>query len=253
MPARPPRKCSIVGDGMVTFGVPLAMTELQELEILQLDRLRVADLAGHLHHRRRKIVAAARRLEADRNPPLVFDAVELLEKIDVEIGAAELAVGDAFQAERLLELDDRRGSRGPRPRAVAAGKSCLAAAARARRAGIRTQKTADMVGAKRRNRCVVTWHLLCAESNGEAAKMRPRRIEYGPDSRPSRGLCGAIIEHAPPNIANNRRHCNHPNFFEEAYMQQRNLIKRLAAVALLAGLAGAAGAGRSSRSASSCR
>jgi len=33
-------------------------------------------------------------------------ALELLEEIDVEIGAAELAVGDALQAPVLLELDD---------------------------------------------------------------------------------------------------------------------------------------------------
>ncbi len=35
-----------------------------------------------------------------------LDAIELLEKVDVEVRAAEFAVSDAVQAKVLLELDD---------------------------------------------------------------------------------------------------------------------------------------------------
>ena len=60
--ARPPRKCSIVGDGIVTLGVRLRH-RLQELEVGDLDRLDVAHLAGHLHHRRRELDVALRAVE----------------------------------------------------------------------------------------------------------------------------------------------------------------------------------------------
>ena len=82
------------------------VTDLQELEIGHLDRLDVAHRAGHLHHRRREIDVAGGAVKADRDAALGFDALELLEEVDVEVGAPELAVGDAVQAEVLLEADD---------------------------------------------------------------------------------------------------------------------------------------------------
>ena len=65
----------------------------------------MAHLAGHLHHRRREVDSLPSSLwKLTAMPPLRLDAVELLEEVDVEIGAAELAVGDALQAEVLLQL-----------------------------------------------------------------------------------------------------------------------------------------------------
>ena len=54
----------------------------------------------------REIDVARVAVEADRDPALGLDAVELRQEVDVEVGAAELAVGDAAQAQVLLELDD---------------------------------------------------------------------------------------------------------------------------------------------------
>ena len=42
----------------------------------------------------------------DRDRDVGLDAAELLEEVDVEVGAAELAVGDALEAHVLLELHD---------------------------------------------------------------------------------------------------------------------------------------------------
>ena len=66
----------------------------------------MADLAGDLHHRRREIDVALGAVELDVDAALGLDAAELRQEVDVEIGAPELAVGDAAQAEVLLELDD---------------------------------------------------------------------------------------------------------------------------------------------------
>ena len=102
--SRPPRKCSIVGDGIVTFGV-CVVTDLQELEIGALDRLRhgapcrVTCITGGA-----KSTLPVGAVEADGDAALGLDAVELRQKVDVEIGAPELAVGDAVQAEVLLEF-----------------------------------------------------------------------------------------------------------------------------------------------------
>ena len=95
----------MVGDGMVTFGMRL-VTDLQELEIGELDRPRVAQLPGDVHHRRGEVDLAAGAVEARRDAAARLDALELLQKVDVEIGAPELAVGDALQPEILLEPDD---------------------------------------------------------------------------------------------------------------------------------------------------
>jgi hypothetical protein len=43
---------------------------------------------------------------ADGDRDVGLDAADLLQKVDVEIGAAELAVGDALQSDVLLELHD---------------------------------------------------------------------------------------------------------------------------------------------------
>jgi hypothetical protein len=58
----------------------------------------------HSHHRRSQLLGAVGFEDGHRNVGL--DAAELLQEIDVEVGAAELAVGDALQAHVFLELHD---------------------------------------------------------------------------------------------------------------------------------------------------
>jgi hypothetical protein len=77
---------------------------LQVLEIGELDVLDVAHLVDHAHRGRRQFLGAVGLADGDRNVGL--HAAELVEEVDVEIGAAELAVGDAFQADVFLEADD---------------------------------------------------------------------------------------------------------------------------------------------------
>ena len=105
MPARPPRKCSIVGDGIVTFGVRPALTR----------DFRYSKSARWMSFTWRtlsitRITGGASSSRAvglpDRHRDVGLDAAELLEEVDVEVGAAELAVGDALQADVFLELDD---------------------------------------------------------------------------------------------------------------------------------------------------
>ena len=66
----------------------------------------MADLARHLHHRRLEVDFAFRAVKADVNAALRRDALELRQEVDMEIRAAIFAVGDAAQAQILLELDD---------------------------------------------------------------------------------------------------------------------------------------------------
>src|SRR5262249_24959420 len=79
---------------------------LQELEVVELDRLRVLHLAGDFQDRRREADVALLRMELRGEAGVRLDAVELLEEIDVEECAAEFPVGDALQPHVLLELDD---------------------------------------------------------------------------------------------------------------------------------------------------
>ncbi len=108
MPARPPRKCSIVGEGIVTLGVQpggmLFDLLLQVFKVGTLDVFDVLHLADDADRRRREFFAAVGPLDRDRDVGL--DAAELIEKVDVEVGAAELAVGDRLQAAVTLELHD---------------------------------------------------------------------------------------------------------------------------------------------------
>ena len=64
------------------------------------------ELAGDVQHRRGEVDCAGRSPELDGHAFAHFHALELLEEIDVEEGAPELAVGDAVQAPVLLHLDD---------------------------------------------------------------------------------------------------------------------------------------------------
>jgi hypothetical protein len=85
----------------------------------------------------------------DRDGNVGLHAAELLQEVDVEIGAAELAVGDALQADVFLELDDLGNG------VVFDGAQGLFGdlAFLLLRAGVeqalRAQEAADMVGAER--------------------------------------------------------------------------------------------------------
>ena len=76
----------------------------QVREVLDLDRLHVLQLAAHFEPRRREIDFALGGMELGADAAVHRDAFELLEEVDVEIGAAVLAVGDRAQADVLLKL-----------------------------------------------------------------------------------------------------------------------------------------------------
>jgi hypothetical protein len=81
----------MVGEGMVTLGVrPGGHLRLQVLEVGPLDVLGVAHLVDHADHGRREFLGAVRLADGDRHVGL--HATELLEEVDVEVGAAELAI-----------------------------------------------------------------------------------------------------------------------------------------------------------------
>ena len=88
---------------MQTFGV-CVVDALQEVEIGALDRRDMPDLALDMHGRRLEADLGAVVLAefGDELAVMRLDAVELLEEVDVEIGAAEFAVGDPLQADLLL-------------------------------------------------------------------------------------------------------------------------------------------------------
>ncbi len=95
----------MVGDGMVTFGVR-RVTDCRNLKSSTWIGFDVPHRRGDAHDRRREIDVACRAVKADRNAALGFDAGELLEEVDVKIGAAKFAVGDPAQTEILLQADD---------------------------------------------------------------------------------------------------------------------------------------------------
>src|SRR5262249_8154745 len=79
---------------------------LEKLKICELDRVRMLELRADVHHRRREVHVAASTTEARLDAAARLDAFQLLEKIDVKVGAPELPIGDALQTEVLLETDD---------------------------------------------------------------------------------------------------------------------------------------------------
>ena len=132
---------------MHTLGVRL-VTLCRNSKSLALDAAAVADPPGDAHGRRPEadlgaVVTLERRGEAALAD---LDAVQLLEKVDVEEGAPELAVGDAAQADLLLaahHVPDRRVLDRAERRAI----DLAAGEARARlEQALRPQKAADVVG-----------------------------------------------------------------------------------------------------------
>ena len=135
---------------MQTLGVR-GVWRLRKSKSGALDARGVAQLAGDPHRRRLEadlaaVVAAEARGEAalaDRH------AIEPLEEVDVEEGAAELAVGDALEPDLLL-LAHRLGDALVLDRAqlVRAGSRPRAPRARLEQP-LGPQQAADVVGAER--------------------------------------------------------------------------------------------------------
>ena len=114
----------------------------------------MADLALDVHGRRlesdlRAVVLAEL---GDEFAVMGLDAVEALEKVDVKIGAPELAVGDSPEADVLLRPHDLANAivldRAQRLGGQRLGEKLLARLFQPAGA----KKTADVVGAKRRLR-----------------------------------------------------------------------------------------------------
>src|SRR5258708_37771730 len=63
-------------------------------------------LAGDVQDGRREIDISLLAVEVRGEPAARLHAVELLEEVDMEIGAAELAVGHRLEAKALLEAHD---------------------------------------------------------------------------------------------------------------------------------------------------
>jgi hypothetical protein len=111
-------------------------------EVVELHVAHVADLVDDADHRRREFLGAVGTAHQLRN--VGTHAAELLEEVDVEIGSAELTVGDADQAEVLLEADDlgdraildraqRRSRPAPSARAPRSGRTDAGSCRRGRR------------------------------------------------------------------------------------------------------------------------
>ncbi len=114
----------------------------------------MADLVDDAHHRRRELLGAVGLPDGDRDVRL--DAAELLEEVDVEIGAAEFAVGDRLQAGVLLHLHDL-GDRAILDRAQLRRRDLAARLLLARLEQVfRAQEAADVIGAERR--CLALAH-----------------------------------------------------------------------------------------------
>ena len=85
-------------------GITRGNLTFQVLKIGQLDVFEVTNFVDDAHHRRCQLLRAIGFGDGDRN--IGLDAANLLQKINVKIGATELAISDAFQAHILLKLHD---------------------------------------------------------------------------------------------------------------------------------------------------
>jgi hypothetical protein len=110
----------------------------------------VPHLLRDVHDRRREVDVARVAVEADRDAALGLHALELGQEVDVEIRAAELAVGDAAQAQGppgIARCRDRRVLDG----AQRLGRESRPSRSLARlEERARAQEAADVVGAERR-------------------------------------------------------------------------------------------------------
>src|SRR3984957_10325212 len=79
-----------------------------------------------------------------------FDALEALEEVDVEEGAAKLAVGDPLKAHVLLGAHDFANASDLDDVQLVCGESAIAETLTLYSQPLREKQTPDMVGAKRR-------------------------------------------------------------------------------------------------------
>ena len=101
--ARPPRKCTMVGRRDGHFG-RLVHLALQKVEIVHLNVLGVAQLARHAQLGRRKVHRLC-GIRTGGDGACHRHALQLLKKVEMKKGAAELAVGNGAQPDRFLFLD----------------------------------------------------------------------------------------------------------------------------------------------------
>jgi hypothetical protein len=123
---------------------------LEELEILELDRLCMLHLAGDLQHRRCEAHVAALGVELRGEAGVRLHAVQLLEEVDVEVLAAEFSVRDPVQAEAFLELHDVADRLVLDLAKLGLGDLALAELFACVDHRLRAQEAADVVGAERR-------------------------------------------------------------------------------------------------------
>ena len=121
----------------------------QELEFIERERLRAADLSRGIRRGEFHLVSAVVAKLERRRPD--FKAVGALDKAAPIGSAAEFAVGHDLQAERFLQPDDAANAivqnvvRNPSAEILAGGVVAMGLPQRGR-----AQQAADMVGAKRR-------------------------------------------------------------------------------------------------------
>ena len=96
----------MLGDGIVSFGVPRA-TDLRNAKSSAKMRRLQLQLAGHTHRCRRELDVAV--LVVELNFQIVLrlgDPADLIDEVHVPRGAAVFAVGHALEPDVLLHLDD---------------------------------------------------------------------------------------------------------------------------------------------------
>src|ERR1051326_98982 len=129
--------------------------------------------------RRRKFERAGLVLELDMEAPVrLGDTADLVEEIHVPGAAAELAVGDALEAELGLHRDRLFDAV---ILAAAQGLGCdpaLLMLGPRRQKRLRAQQAADMIGAKRR-----TGIIHCASSTAIRLHKRPGVLRHAPRLR----------------------------------------------------------------------
>ena len=143
----------MLGDGIVSFGVPRPTTDFRNSKWSpKMQPSRFSLLATRKPGRREVDVAlVAVKMHGDVLLDLLH-AADLVHEVHVPRRAAELAVGDALQADVLLHLHDRADRivlDGLQLRGADA--AVLVIVARAQQL-LRTQQAADVIGAKRRLR-----------------------------------------------------------------------------------------------------
>jgi hypothetical protein len=131
---------------MVTLA---ALAHDLRFEIGELDVLHMAHLVDHTHDRWSQLLGPVRLFDHHRNVRL--DPAQLLKEVDVEIGAAEFAVGDRLQADILLELDDLGDCLVLDLAQLGGAELALGLLVARLEQVLGAQETADMIGAERRS------------------------------------------------------------------------------------------------------